>query len=101
MLHPLVQRAQTFPPTSDTRAMAQRLAEAFEQQLNIIRNLAPNEPGAEDALVAASELLGTISNFYGPIHGVTLQARRAIYDEAQRLLGPQQDRVSPPEWTEP
>ena len=98
--HPVLQRAATFPVTSDTYQAAVRQVNDLDAKLATLQQLMSGDADIEVALRQASTVLTSIEMHYGPVHGWSLRCRHTIYRHARRLLGENQTTVPRPYWTE-
>lgn len=99
--HPVVKKARlSYPVSSPWFELAQDLASRWEATVSAIQSLEPGDPGAEQVLREAGQLLSTITVQVGPIHGWLLAQRHLIFRHAKRLFGADQQMFCRPGWTE-
>jgi hypothetical protein len=82
------------------RADAARLAAAWTAGVQEIGALAPGGPAAQEKLQKLAALQQNIQVEFHPDAPWELRMRSLLYNEAVRLLGPEQTWANPPSWSD-
>ena len=98
--HPLCQLVNTFSIHSIEYHNAARMATELETRFEGLAAMQPDDLSAIDSLQKTSQLMASIDQAFGSVHGWTRSQHARIYTEAVRLLGPQQTDYTAPNWVE-